>query len=114
MAFGELEPYLGSRLGELSAGYQARVIFSIALHIPFDFLLFDEVFAVGDARFATRCLDRLRLARREGAAVVLATHTFKFAEDECDAAIYLDAGNVAAAGDVASTLAVYRRALARG
>ena len=114
VAFGELEPYLSSRLGELSAGFQARVIFSTALHIPFDVLLFDEVFAVGDAGFGGRCLARLREARCNGAAVVLATHSLKTAEDACDAALYLDGGNVMAAGGCAATLALYKRALARG
>jgi ABC-type polysaccharide/polyol phosphate transport system ATPase subunit len=113
VAFGELEPYLGSRLGELSAGYQARVIFSTALHIPFDFLLFDEVFAVGDAGFAGRCLERLRQARRAGAAVVLATHSLALAEKECGAALYLNAGSVEAAGACAETVGRYKEALAR-
>jgi len=113
VAFGELEPYLGSRLGELSAGYQARVIFSTALHVSFDVLIFDEVFGVGDAGFAARCLERLRAARRAGAAVVLATHSLKLAEDECDAALYLDGGSVAAAGGCAETVATYKEALSR-
>jgi ABC-type polysaccharide/polyol phosphate transport system ATPase subunit len=113
IAFGELEPYLGSRLGELSAGYQARVIFATALHASFDILLFDEVFGVGDAAFSARCLTRLREVRRSGAVVVLATHSLETAAEECDAAIYLESGAVAAAGPSAATVSVYKEALPR-
>jgi lipopolysaccharide transport system ATP-binding protein len=114
VAFGELEPYLSSRLGELSAGYQARVVFSTALHIPFDLLLFDEVFAVGGGGFAYRCLTRIREARRQGAAVVLATHSLKLAEDACDAALYLNAGAVKASGACDATIRHYKRVMGRG
>jgi ABC-type polysaccharide/polyol phosphate transport system ATPase subunit len=114
VAFGELEPYLSSRLGELSAGYQARVVFSTALHVPFDVLLFDEVFAVGDGAFAERCLERIREFRRQGAALVLATHSLKLAEDACDAALYLDGGKVAASGACDATVRRYKSDLARG
>jgi ABC-type polysaccharide/polyol phosphate transport system ATPase subunit len=114
VAFGELEPYLSSRLGELSTGFQARVVFSTALHIPFDVLIFDEVFAVGDGGFAARCLARIRESRRDGAAVVLATHSLKLAEEACDAAIYLNAGKVAASGACDATIRAYKRVLAGG
>jgi ABC-type polysaccharide/polyol phosphate transport system ATPase subunit len=113
VAFGELEPYMSSRLGELSAGYQARVVFSTALHIPFDLLLFDEVFAVGDGGFAFRSLERIREMRREGAAVVLATHSLKLAEEACDAALYLDGGTVAASGPCDATVRRYKKVMAR-
>ncbi|HXS99821.1 MAG TPA: ATP-binding cassette domain-containing protein [Elusimicrobiota bacterium] len=114
VAFGELEPYLSSRLGELSAGYQARVVFSTALHVPFDLILFDEVFAVGDGNFAARCLERIREARRGGASVVLATHSLKLAEDACDAALYLDGGKVKAAGACDATVRHYKKVMKDG
>jgi lipopolysaccharide transport system ATP-binding protein len=114
VAFGELEPYLSSRLGELSAGYQARVVFSTALHVAFDVLLFDEVFAVGDGGFAYRCLERIRESRRRGAAVVLATHSLKLAEDACDAALYLDGGSVKASGACDATIRHYKKVMKGG
>ena len=111
VAFGELEPYLESRLGELSAGYQARVVFSTALHADFDLLLFDEVFSVGDAAFAARCLQRLRAARAQGAAVALATHSLATARKECDEALLLRAGAAAAAGPAGAVVDAYEEAL---
>jgi ABC-type polysaccharide/polyol phosphate transport system ATPase subunit len=112
VAFGELEPYLDSRLGELSTGYQTRVVFSTALHADFDVLVFDEVLAVGDAAFAGRCLERMRQARGAGATVVLATHSLDSAERECDRALYLEAGRTAALGPAAEAVAAYRGRLA--
>lgn len=112
IAFGELEPYLDSRLGELSAGYQTRVVFSTALHADFDVLVFDEVLAVGDAAFAGRCLERMRHARAAGAAVILATHSLESAEHECERALYLEAGRTAVLGAAGEVVAAYRGRLA--
>ncbi|MDX6768447.1 MAG: ATP-binding cassette domain-containing protein [Elusimicrobiota bacterium] len=108
VAFGELEPYLDARLGELSTGFQTRVVFATALHGDFDVFVFDEVLAVGDAAFSSRCLERMRAARASGAAVVLATHALEAAERECDRALYLEGGRVAALGSAAEAVAAYR------
>lgn len=113
IAFGELEPYLDSRLGELSAGYQARVVFATALHADFELLVFDEVFSVGDAAFSARCLQRLRAAREAGAAVALATHSLDTVRRECGEALLLRGGAPAARGKAAEVVAAYEEALGR-
>lgn len=107
VAFGELEPYLGARLVELSAGYQARVPFSVALHSDVDVLLIDEAFAAGDAGFASRCLERMKGLLAGDRAVVVSSHSMELITGFCDRAIFLEAGRIAREGPPAEIAAHY-------
>lgn len=97
--FAEIHDYLYARLGELSSGFQARTVFSAALHAPIDILLLDEVFAVGDGRFRRKCLDRMSVLRGEGKTMVIASHDMDLVRFFCDSAICLEKGEIVARGD---------------
>lgn len=98
VSFGEVEPYLYARLGELSAGFQSRVIFSTALHSDTEILLFDEVFSVGDAEFSLKCKRRIDELRGEGKTAVLASHDLGMVARFCTRAVHLEAGRAVAVG----------------
>ena len=69
--FSELERFVDQKLKNYSSGMLLRLAYSIAIQVPFDILLLDEVLAVGDQcfsrsasrrsnAFATKEDDRLR------------------------------------------------------
>lgn len=103
--FGELGDYLHARLGELSSGFQIRVPFSTALHADMDLLIMDELFAVGDARFQSKCMERLAALRQRGATVILASHDMTLIRSLCSRVVRLEHGRIVAQGDPA-TLAI--------
>ena len=47
-------------------GCSVRLAYSIAIQVPFDILLLDEVLAVGDQEFQEKCFDTLRADARRG------------------------------------------------
>jgi len=106
-SFGEIVEFAG--VGEVldvpvraySAGMAARLGFAVATAAEPDVLLVDEVLAVGDAEFRSRCEARIRALRARGAAVVLVTHDLDLVRREATAAILLENGTVAAAGNPA-------------
>ena len=108
VAFGGLEPYLLARLGELSAGFQARVGLSVALHSAVETVVIDELLAVGDAEFSARCLDRLAVLRAGGTTVVIATHSLGLVTERCTRALHLSGGRVVFDGAPAGAVASYR------
>ena len=62
VAFAELERFVDQKLKNYSSGMQVRLAFAIAIQVPFDVLLLDEVLAVGDQSFQEKCFatfDRL-------------------------------------------------------
>jgi ABC-2 type transport system ATP-binding protein len=82
-----------------SSGMLVRLGFAVAVHVDPEILLIDEVLAVGDEAFQSRCLDRVRTFQREGRTIVLVTHALDQVRQLCDRAVMLDHGVVATMGD---------------
>ena len=51
-----------------------RLAFSIAVHSPADIFLFDEVLAVGDEDFQSKCHERLADIRSNNGTIVVVSH----------------------------------------
>ncbi|MCI0341653.1 MAG: ABC transporter ATP-binding protein [Planctomycetales bacterium] len=90
--FAELARFRDVPVRLLSSGMQARLAFSLAVHLPAEILLVDEVLAVGDLEFQARCHERIAAFRREGRTLVLVTHDLETAERLCPRALLLEGG----------------------
>ena len=64
--FAELERFVDQKLKNYSSGMQVRLAFSIAIQVPFDVLLLDEVLAVGDQLVPGEVLRDVRALPRGG------------------------------------------------
>jgi ABC-type polysaccharide/polyol phosphate transport system ATPase subunit len=98
VAFSELEEFMDQRLKNYSSGMQVRLAFSIAIQAKSDILLIDEVLAVGDANFQTKCYNVFREMKREKRTIVFVSHDMNAIKDFCDRALLIQDGNVAAIG----------------
>ncbi len=105
--FAQLEDYLYARLSELSAGYQGRVIFTVALYSPIDILLIDEVFAAGDSAFQEKCALAMDTLRQKGTTIIMASHALSFVSSYCSRAIYLEKGVIQKDGDAGKVVEEY-------
>ncbi len=66
VGFAELERFVDQKLKNYSSGMQVRLAFSIAIQVPFDILLLDEVLAVGDQSFQEKCFATFERFREQG------------------------------------------------
>ena len=83
-----------------------RLAYSIAIQVPFDILLLDEVLAVGD-RLSAQVLRHLRALPREEKTIVFVSHDLAAVARFCGRALWLHQGRVAAIGDAASVIDGY-------
>jgi ABC-type polysaccharide/polyol phosphate transport system ATPase subunit len=74
IAFAGLDAFTEMKLKNYSSGMRVRLAFSLMTQVDADVLLIDEVFAVGDAEFRKKCLDRLDDLRSAGKTIILVTH----------------------------------------
>ena len=74
VAFAELERFVDQKLKNYSSGMHVRLAYSIAIQVPFDILLLDEVLAVGDAAFQEKCFDVFERFQHEGKTIVFVSH----------------------------------------
>jgi len=105
--FAELAEFIDRPVRTYSAGMKVRLGFAIATSIEPDILLLDEVLSVGDADFQEKSQRRMDELLDQSRVIVIATHNTQFVEDECDRAVYLDDGQVAAAGDPGAVVDAY-------
>jgi ABC-type polysaccharide/polyol phosphate transport system ATPase subunit len=98
IAFAQLERFADNPVKTYSSGMYARLGFSIAVNVDPDVLLVDEVLAVGDESFRSRCYERMLAFREHGKTLILVTHDLGAIASFCDRAIWLDEGSVRGEG----------------
>ena len=104
--FADLAEFIDTPVKRFSSGMSARLGFSIAAHLDPDVLIIDEVLSVGDMSFQQRCLDRMKLFKSRGVAIVFVSHNLQQVSTLCDRGIYLQR-RVCAQGPVQDALAAY-------
>ena len=99
IAFAELEEFIDNPVRNYSTGMYMRLGFAVAINVDPDILLVDEVLAVGDAAFQSKCQEKIDSFRARGKTIVLVTHDTSQAESLCDYLVWLDNGEIKAKGD---------------
>lgn len=94
VAFSELERFIDQKLKNYSSGMQVRLAFSVSIHANRDILLMDEVLAVGDTNFQSKCLEEFNKYKDAGKTVILVTHDIATVERYCDRAMLLRNGKI--------------------
>lgn len=105
--FAELAEAIDAPLGTYSSGMLARLGFACAVHTDPQILIVDEVLSVGDAKFRTKCRNRINQLRRAGTAMLLVSHSAILIQALCDECLYLKRGLIAARGTPDETLGAY-------
>ena len=75
-----------------------------AAHLEHDILVVDEVLAVGDVDFQTKCLRRMESVAKGGCTVLFVSHNLSALQRLCPRSIMLRKGNVAADGPTAQVI----------
>ena len=94
VSFAELERFMDQKLKNYSSGMQVRLAFSIAIRAKSDILLLDEVLAVGDSSFQSKCFNYFNELIKGNTTVVLVTHDMTAIQKFCNRALILDMGKV--------------------
>ena len=106
--FAGLADVIEEPLRTYSSGMAMRLAFSIAVNIDPDVLIVDEVLAVGDQAFQTKCQERIMGFRRSGKTLLFVSHAASLISEFCDRALWLDHGELVMQGDVDQVLAAYQ------
>jgi lipopolysaccharide transport system ATP-binding protein len=105
--FAELSDFIDSPLRTYSSGMMLRLAFAIAVNTDPDVLLIDEVLAVGDASFRSKCISRIEEFKRDGCAILLVTHETRLAVQMCNQVMWLHKGRIEQAGRPDEVVAAY-------
>ena len=111
LEFAELEDFADAPVRTYSEGMKLRLAFGVVAQLRPAALLIDEVIAVGDLRFQAKCMERIQDLRENGTTLLVASHDLDYIVDNCDHALWIQAGTVRVSGDAATVADEYRRAM---
>ena len=107
LEFSGIGEFINQPLRTYSSGMVVRLAFSVAVTIEPDILLIDEVLAVGDQSFQTKCIDKIYSLRRRGKTLICVSHASGMVQKLCDRAIWLDHGESIMQGSAVEVMESY-------
>jgi lipopolysaccharide transport system ATP-binding protein len=114
VAFAEIERFLDTPVKHYSSGMYVRLAFAVAAYLEPEILLVDEVLAVGDAAFQSKCLGRMDEVAHEGRTVLFVSHNLGAVRSLCTRGLLLASGCLAKDGPPDKVIDLYLRVLAEG
>ena len=84
-----------------------RLAFAVSVAIDPDVLLVDEVLAVGDKAFQSKCLKRMKSLQERGSIFLCASHDTALLSAYCEKAIWLEQGKLMLAGKMRDVARAY-------
>ena len=97
-AFAEIGQFIDRPVKEYSSGMYVRLAFSTAIHVDPEVLIVDEALAVGDAIFASRCVQKFEELRKKNVTVLLVSHDLSLIKRLADRAAFMLDGRIVMQG----------------
>ena len=104
--FAEIGEFIDSPVQSYSSGMTVRLGFAVATALDPDILILDEVLAVGDVGFRTKCYNRVYEVCKN-AAVIFVSHSMPHINRLCDRVMLLNGGSLEYDGDSAVAINKY-------
>ena len=95
--FAEIGEFIDQPVSTYSSGMVMRLAFATSIYLNSEILLLDEIFAVGDAHFARKCIALLR-SKIATSTVLIVSHDYNVITSLCNRAILLDHGEMVFSG----------------
>ena len=96
--FSELAAFIDNPVRTYSSGMYMRLAFAVAINVDADILLVDEILAVGDTNFQSKCFDKLKEIKKNGTTIIIVSHDLGQIERICDRSIWIHEGHIKASG----------------
>jgi ABC-type polysaccharide/polyol phosphate transport system ATPase subunit len=99
--------FIHEPLRTYSSGMIMRLAFSVAVHVDPDILIIDEVLAVGDQAFQSKCFERIARFKRAGKTLLFVSHSAQLVRQFCERTLWLDNGEAVLVGTPDEVLNAY-------
>ena len=105
--FSGVEKYIDTPVKRYSSGMYVRLAFAVAAHLEPEILVVDEVLAVGDIAFQTKCLGKMSEVSKQGRTILFVSHNMAAVQKLCSRGILLDEGKLAYDGSITTAIENY-------
>jgi lipopolysaccharide transport system ATP-binding protein len=98
ISFSGVEKFIDTPVKRYSSGMYVRLAFAVAAHLESEILILDEVLAVGDIKFRSKCLGKMREIGSSGRTIIFVSHDTSAVRGLCDRVALLEGGQLLAVG----------------
>jgi ABC-type polysaccharide/polyol phosphate transport system ATPase subunit len=105
--FSELGEFVDTKVKNFSSGMYARLAFSVAIEADADIYLMDEVLAVGDLEFQSKCFDVFKQLIAQEKTIILVSHDIQQLQEFCDTGIFIQNGITSDKNDINKIIQKY-------
>jgi len=99
ISFADIGTFIDQPVKVYSSGMFARLAFAVSINVEPDILIVDEALAVGDIRFQSKCIDKMKQLKEEGTTILFVSHATEQVKRFCNKAVWLKDGQVEAYGE---------------
>ena len=107
VSFSGIGRYIDTPVKRYSSGMYVRLAFAVAAHLEPEILIIDEVLAVGDSEFRSKCVSKMNDVASEGRTVLFVSHNMDAVRSLCSRALYLENGKMTIDGSVEDAIQKY-------
>ncbi len=107
--FADIGDFIDTPVKYYSSGMFVRLGFAVAVHCNPDILLVDEVLAVGDINFRTKCYQKIREIRDSGKSIVFVSHEMLSVAALCERTVLLLKGRLEFDGETEHAIQMYEK-----
>lgn len=94
VAFADVERFIDTPVKYYSSGMYMRLAFAVAAHLEPEILIIDEVLAVGDVAFQSKCIRKMNEVASQGRTVLFVSHNMPAVKSLCSTAVWLKQGSI--------------------
>lgn len=105
--FAEIGEFIDAPVQSYSAGMKVRLGFSVSILLNPDVMLIDEVLAVGDLAFQSKCTEAILRIKNSGVAFIFVSHNVGLVHNLSDQVAYLKGGEIQYLGEPADAILRY-------
>ncbi|MEK5036063.1 ABC transporter ATP-binding protein [Paenibacillus sp. FSL R7-0302] len=97
--FADIGSFIDQPVKLYSSGMFARLAFAVSINVEPDILIVDEALAVGDTRFQTKCIDKMKDLKRSGTTILFVSHASEQVKRFCNKAVWIKDGKIESVGE---------------
>lgn len=105
--FSECRQFIDTPVKRYSSGMYVKLAFAVASHLNSEIMIMDEVLAVGDVAFQSKCLEKMSREAQRGKTILYVSHNMSTIRTLCSRCVVLNKGKIIYDGDVENAIAIY-------
>ncbi len=110
VSFSGVERYIDTPVKRYSSGMYVRLAFAVAAHLESEILIVDEVLAVGDTEFQSKCIGKMNEIQSEyGRTLLFVSHNMDIVNRLCKKSIWLQNGKLVEYGLTGNVVDSYKK-----